>query len=153
MRIAPSDFLEVHYIQGNTITGAATVDIDNAEKIDVGRYEYLTLLVFTNNITATTGIVITPIFAADRTSAGKRLDGTGGQPDKRITLDSSTTFDFKALAREFYVAGLPGHIMNGEVDVPAAHTFLGAIAVLGFMKRDSGGIQDLTTTVSELRLA
>lgn len=155
--LAPSDMMEVHYVHGGGAVTTGVTDIDDAERIYVGRYAYVTLMVLTNNITAGTGgneVVVTPIFGETQAAAGVRLDGTGGQPDKRIIFDDSTTYDFKCFVREFYVAGLPGHYMNVEVNEPSLQQFAADVLVLGFYTQASAARQSLVgSPAAELKLA
>lgn len=116
-------------MQRATALTAATRNINT--RIDTRRYSHIVLWCTAGVIAAgTPSMTLTPVcFDGPTGGTGVRLDGTGGQADKRLTMDGTDDNNSKAI--EIRCHGLPGRWLNLErIDAGTNTIAIAAICVL-----------------------
>lgn len=112
LSFAPSSRLEIIHVQRPTSLTAATRNLTS--RIDTRRYSHIVLYALAGTIAVgTPSMTLTPVcFDGPTGGTGVRLDGTGGQIDKRLTMDGTDDNNSKSV--EIRCHGMPGRWLNLE---------------------------------------
>ncbi len=143
LTVDPSTSLEVTSVCAKKFATGVTQDLNDADKVDIGRYEYVMVFASCSDVGTGQTITITPKEGDGRATAEFPLNGSNGAPDFRIVFTGAslgTAWAFFAVAgrRRFLQieVATTGGSLNSSV----------AVNVLGFMRTSESILRPFART-------
>ena len=129
--VDPSNFLEVTSVVCEKVATGYNKSLTNANKIDIGRYEYVMVLASCGDVGIGNTITFTLGEGDTRTSAVFPLDGTNGAPNYTMTVTSGT---FGTGWAAFPVSGRRKFLQIAVASSGGSGNGAACVTVLGFMR-------------------
>lgn len=123
--------------------GAYSKTLSNANKIDLGRYEYVMVLASCGDVGVGATVTFTLFESDTRTSTDFPLDGTNGAPNYTMSV---TTGGFGTGWASFPTAGRRRYLKISVATSGGSGNGAGSVLVLGFMRSSEAVLRPFART-------
>jgi hypothetical protein len=141
--IDPSNCVEVTSVCAKKFANGLTQDLNDADKIDIGRYEHVMVLASCSDVGTAITVTVTPKEADGRATAEFPLDGTNGAPNYVMTFTSGALGTAWAA---FPTSGRRRYLQIQCTTAGGTGTASLSVTVLGFMRTSEAVLRPFTRT-------
>lgn len=144
----PSAVCQVIWNSSQPTVQAAPAKLIDANRLDIGDYEYLLLVV--SNMGGTGGSIVVPYTSETRTGPEFPLDGTNGAPNYSTSFANSADSGTKSVV--IHVRSLRYRYFNVAV-TPSGGTFRPCVTLFGFGHRTTSVNRNIPANLAAVNLA